>query len=40
MFEGLAGVVAVDPVPWARARPALTLMFHTILIPLGVSWAS
>src|SRR3954454_9147926 len=32
-------VVAVDPVPWARAQMAFTLAFHIILVPLGVSWA-
>src|SRR5690348_2346847 len=35
----LAGVLAVDPVPWARAQMAFTLAFHIILVPLGVSWA-
>jgi cytochrome d ubiquinol oxidase subunit I len=34
-----AGVLAVDPVPWARAQMAFTLAFHIILVPLGVSWA-
>ncbi|MEK6439163.1 cytochrome ubiquinol oxidase subunit I [Pseudonocardia sp. T1-2H] len=38
-FEGLAAFAAVDPVPWARAQMAFTLMFHIILVPLGVSWA-
>ncbi len=37
--EGLAAVLAVDPVPWARAQMAFTLGFHIILVPLGVSWA-
>ncbi|HEY1278876.1 MAG TPA: cytochrome ubiquinol oxidase subunit I [Acidimicrobiales bacterium] len=32
-------VLAVDPVPWARAQMAFTLAFHIILVPLGVSWA-
>ena len=35
----LAAIAAVDPVPWARAQMAFTLMFHIILVPLGVSWA-
>ena len=35
----LAAFAAVDPVPWARAQMAFTLMFHIILVPLGVSWA-
>ena len=40
MIEGLAGsIVAVNPVPWARAQMAFTLAFHIILVPLGVSWA-
>src|SRR3954463_10832782 len=43
MSSGLVGVVqpilAVNPVPWARAQMAFTLMFHIILVPLGVSWA-
>jgi cytochrome bd ubiquinol oxidase subunit I len=30
----------VNPVPWARAQMAFTLMFHIILVPLGVSWAA
>src|ERR1700742_5359843 len=38
-FDGLAAFAAVDPVPWARAQMAFTLMFHIILVPLGVSWA-
>lgn len=37
--HGFAAVLAVDPVPWARAQMAFTLMFHIILVPLGVSWA-
>ncbi len=32
-------LLAVDPVPWARAQMAFTLGFHIILVPLGVSWA-
>src|SRR3954470_6526721 len=36
---GTAVLAAVDPVPWARAQMAFTLMFHIILVPLGVSWA-
>ena len=32
------GMLAVDPVPWARAQMAFTLMCHIILVPLGVSW--
>ncbi len=32
-------VLAVDPVPWARSQMAFTLMFHIILVPLGVSWS-
>ena len=35
----IAALVAVDPVPWARAQMAFTLAFHIILVPLGVSWA-
>jgi cytochrome bd ubiquinol oxidase subunit I len=35
----LATVLAVDPVPWARAQMAFTLATHIILVPLGVSWA-
>jgi cytochrome d ubiquinol oxidase subunit I len=35
----LVTVVAIDPVPWARSQMAFTLMFHIILVPLGVSWA-
>ena len=38
-FDGLAAFAAVDPVPWARAQMAFTLVFHIILVPLGVSWA-
>jgi cytochrome d ubiquinol oxidase subunit I len=32
-------MLAVDPVPWARAQMAFTLATHIILVPLGVSWA-
>ena len=32
-------VLALDPVPWARAQMAFTLATHIILVPLGVSWA-
>ena len=32
-------ILAVNPVPWARAQMAFTLAFHIILVPLGVSWA-
>jgi len=32
-------MLAVNPVPWARAQMAFTLAFHIILVPLGVSWA-
>ena len=35
----LAPILAVDPVPWARAQMAFTLATHIILVPLGVSWA-
>lgn len=34
------GLLAVDPVPWARSQMAFTLAFHIILVPLGVSWAA
>jgi cytochrome bd ubiquinol oxidase subunit I len=33
-------ILAVDPVPWARAQMAGTLAFHIVLVPLGVSWAA
>jgi cytochrome d ubiquinol oxidase subunit I len=36
---GVVQVLAVNPVPWARAQMAFTLAFHIILVPLGVSWA-
>jgi cytochrome d ubiquinol oxidase subunit I len=32
-------ILAIDPVPWARAQMALTLATHIILVPLGVAWA-
>jgi cytochrome bd ubiquinol oxidase subunit I len=32
-------LLAVNPVPWARAQMAFTLGFHIILVPLGVAWA-
>ena len=32
-------ILAVDPVPWARAQMAFTLATHIILVPLGVAWA-
>ena len=35
----MSWVLAVDPVPWARAQMAFTLATHIILVPLGVSWA-
>ena len=41
-IEGLTGsIVAVNPVPWARAQMAFTLGFHIILVPSvfrGRSW--
>ena len=37
--DGVASLLAVNPVPWARAQMAFTLAFHIILVPLGVSWA-
>ena len=39
MLNGQWLVLAVDPVPWARAQMAFTLATHIILVPLGVSWA-
>lgn len=38
MRGALGFVLAVDPVPWARAQMALTLAVHIILVPLGVAW--
>ena len=35
----VAALLAVNPVPWARAQMAFTLAMHIILVPLGVSWA-
>lgn len=35
----LHAILAVNPVPWARAQMAFTLAFHIVLVPLGVSWA-
>ena len=35
----LTSVLAVNPVPWARAQMAFTLAFHIVLVPLGVSWS-
>ena len=35
----MGSILAVNPVPWARAQMAFTLAFHIILVPLGVSWA-
>ena len=40
-LDQLVPVLAdVNPVLWARAQMALTLAFHIILVPLGVSWAA
>ncbi len=39
-LEALPPLLAVDPVPWARAQMAFTLASHIILVPLGVSWAA
>lgn len=33
-------ILAVDPLPWARAQMAFTLAVHIVLVPLGVSWAA
>ena len=38
-LSALTTILFVNPVPWARAQMAFTLMFHIILVPLGVSWA-
>jgi cytochrome d ubiquinol oxidase subunit I len=38
MTSALGWVLAVNPVPWARAQMAFTLAFHIILVPLGVAW--
>ncbi len=40
VIEGLAPILGVNPVPWARGQMAFTLAFHIILVPLGVSWAA
>ncbi len=40
MLHSLTTVLAVNPVPWARAQMAFTLAAHIILVPLGVSWAA
>src|SRR3954469_13351269 len=37
--QELVAWVSADPVPWARAQMAFTLMAHIILVPLGVSWS-
>ena len=39
LTDAIAPILAVNPVPWARAQMAFTLAFHIILVPLGVSWA-
>jgi cytochrome bd ubiquinol oxidase subunit I len=39
VLDVTTGILAVDPVPWARAQMAFTLAAHIILVPLGVSWA-
>jgi cytochrome d ubiquinol oxidase subunit I len=36
--HALGWVLAVNPVPWARAQMAFTLAFHIVLVPLGVAW--
>jgi cytochrome bd ubiquinol oxidase subunit I len=36
----ILSLLAVNPVPWARAQMAFTLACHIILVPLGVSWAA
>ena len=38
MTSALGWVLAVNPVPWARAQMAFTLAFHIVLVPLGVAW--
>lgn len=40
MTSALSWVLAVNPVPWARAQMAFTLGFHIILVPLGVAWGA
>ena len=39
MSSLVGAIIAVNPVPWARAQMAFTLASHIILVPLGVSWA-
>jgi len=39
-MSAVLGILAIDPVPWARAQMAFTLAVHIILVPLGVSWAA
>jgi cytochrome d ubiquinol oxidase subunit I len=39
-FAVVCDLLAVNPVPWARAQMAFTLAFHIVLVPLGVSWAA
>src|SRR5262245_31894119 len=39
LLAGAGPLLAVNPVPWARAQMAFTLAVHIILVPLGVSWA-
>jgi cytochrome d ubiquinol oxidase subunit I len=39
MTSVTVSLLALDPVPWARAQMAWTLGAHIILVPLGVSWA-
>jgi cytochrome bd ubiquinol oxidase subunit I len=38
--SALGWVLAVNPVPWARAQMAFTLAFHIVLVPLGVAWGA
>jgi cytochrome d ubiquinol oxidase subunit I len=40
MLSIVSSILAVNPVPWARAQMAFTLAFHIVLVPLGVSWAA
>jgi len=40
VFGLASGVLAANPVPWARSQMAFTLGVHIILVPLGVSWAA
>ena len=39
VVSAVDALVAVNPVPWARAQMAFTLAAHIVLVPLGVSWA-